>query len=426
MHRWTRRPRGVRRGDRRAAARAREADRPRVLRIGARDRRDPPARQREDDARGEDRRASPLLDARGDGHDRRRQPRSGADLLRADARLRASTQRSPDLLVDPPPRTAARGDGGGLLRVVPSDGPRVHGLSSTLVHRRRGLGVAGERRAARGDADRADQAPRLEAAADLDRRGAARLARSAGYGPARSRNRHAKRVGAGRRGHGRSALARMVSCPTTPTSTTSQAVKRANPAPWITVAGPAPPARRGPGNRVRAVPRLPLGRRRGLVAAARARGRPASASRSSLTARTSGSASTSAANDPRPRSCGSTTTFTSAPAIYHGDGGVLEAVDHVRALAGRFNVRELVYDPWRFGQAAQELEREGMLVVAFPQHDARMIPASARLHAADRRAAAHPAGRPRAGAPRLRRDRPPLPPRLADRQAQPARRTSTR
>ena len=60
----------------------------------------------------------------------------------------------------------------------------------------------------------------------------------------------------------------------------------------------------------------------------------------------------------------------------------LEAVDHVRALAGRVNVRELVYDPWRFGQAAQELEREGLLVVAFPQHDARMIPASARLHAA--------------------------------------------
>jgi phage terminase large subunit-like protein len=61
---------------------------------------------------------------------------------------------------------------------------------------------------------------------------------------------------------------------------------------------------------------------------------------------------------------------------------VLEAVDHVRALAGRYNVRELVYDPWRFGQAAQELEREGFLVVAFPQHDARMIPASARLPAA--------------------------------------------
>jgi hypothetical protein len=51
--------------------------------------------------------------------------------------------------------------------------------------------------------------------------------------------------------------------------------------------------------------------------------------------------------------------------IYHGDSGVLEAVDHVRALAGHYNNRELVYDPWRFGQAAQELEREGLLVVAF-------------------------------------------------------------
>src|SRR5688572_2163475 len=43
---------------------------------------------------------------------------------------------------------------------------------------------------------------------------------------------------------------------------------------------------------------------------------------------------------------------------------------------------EVVADPWRFGQAAQELEREGLTVAVFPQHDARMIPASARLHAA--------------------------------------------
>ncbi len=68
--------------------------------------------------------------------------------------------------------------------------------------------------------------------------------------------------------------------------------------------------------------------------------------------------------------------------IFHGDPGVLEAVELVRDLASQHHVRELVYDPWRFGQAAQELEREGLTVVAFPQHDARMIPASARLHAA--------------------------------------------
>ena len=28
-------------------------------------------------------------------------------------------------------------------------------------------------------------------------------------------------------------------------------------------------------------------------------------------------------------------------------------------LAGRYELREVMYDPWRFGQAAQELEAEG-------------------------------------------------------------------
>jgi len=69
-------------------------------------------------------------------------------------------------------------------------------------------------------------------------------------------------------------------------------------------------------------------------------------------------------------------------AIYHGDGGVLECVEQVRELAGQFNVREVVYDPWRFGQAAQELQRRRVLCVEFPQTDVRMVPASARLHAA--------------------------------------------
>jgi phage terminase large subunit-like protein len=69
-------------------------------------------------------------------------------------------------------------------------------------------------------------------------------------------------------------------------------------------------------------------------------------------------------------------------AIYHGDQGVLDAVDHVRELAGEFNVRELVFDPWRFGQAAQELQREGITVTEFPQSDTRMCPASDRLYRA--------------------------------------------
>jgi phage terminase large subunit-like protein len=69
-------------------------------------------------------------------------------------------------------------------------------------------------------------------------------------------------------------------------------------------------------------------------------------------------------------------------AIYHGAGAILEVIEHVRSLAHCSAIRELAYDPWRFGQAALELEREGLQVVEFPQTDVRMIPASHRLHAA--------------------------------------------
>jgi len=41
-----------------------------------------------------------------------------------------------------------------------------------------------------------------------------------------------------------------------------------------------------------------------------------------------------------------------------------------------------MYDPWRFGQAAQELEQERVTVTAFPQTDVRMVPASDRLYQA--------------------------------------------
>jgi len=61
---------------------------------------------------------------------------------------------------------------------------------------------------------------------------------------------------------------------------------------------------------------------------------------------------------------------------------VLECAEQVRDLAGRYRLREVVFDPWRFGQAAQELERERVPVIAFPQTDVRMVPASLRLHAA--------------------------------------------
>jgi phage terminase large subunit-like protein len=68
--------------------------------------------------------------------------------------------------------------------------------------------------------------------------------------------------------------------------------------------------------------------------------------------------------------------------IGHGDDAVIDAGDVIRELAARLDVREVAFDPWRAGQLAAELEREGLLCVAFPQSDSRMIPASARLHAA--------------------------------------------
>jgi len=68
--------------------------------------------------------------------------------------------------------------------------------------------------------------------------------------------------------------------------------------------------------------------------------------------------------------------------IYHGDAGVLDCIDLIRELAARYDLREVMYDPWRFGQASQELEQERVTVTAFPQTDVRMVPASDRLYQA--------------------------------------------
>ena len=66
--------------------------------------------------------------------------------------------------------------------------------------------------------------------------------------------------------------------------------------------------------------------------------------------------------------------------VLSGDRAVLEIADVVRELAERFRIAECAFDPWRAGQVGQELEQRGVRVSAFPQHDARMIPASQRLY----------------------------------------------
>jgi phage terminase large subunit-like protein len=52
-------------------------------------------------------------------------------------------------------------------------------------------------------------------------------------------------------------------------------------------------------------------------------------------------------------------------------------------VIGRFTVREVAFDPWRFQSEALRLEREhGLTMVQFPQSHARMTVASEGLHSA--------------------------------------------
>lgn len=67
---------------------------------------------------------------------------------------------------------------------------------------------------------------------------------------------------------------------------------------------------------------------------------------------------------------------------WQGDDAVLKVAAHVRELAGRYQVREVAYDPWRFRSEALRLEEAGLPTVEFPQSITRMVPASERLYAA--------------------------------------------
>lgn len=68
--------------------------------------------------------------------------------------------------------------------------------------------------------------------------------------------------------------------------------------------------------------------------------------------------------------------------VFSGEDGVLQARDLIEELAGRYRIEECAFDPWRASQIAQELEQRGVKCSAFPQTDARMIPASKGLHRA--------------------------------------------
>ncbi len=68
--------------------------------------------------------------------------------------------------------------------------------------------------------------------------------------------------------------------------------------------------------------------------------------------------------------------------VFSGEDGVLQARDLIEDLAEHYRIEEVAFDPWRASQIAQELQQRGVRCSAFPQTDARMIPASKGLHRA--------------------------------------------
>lgn len=272
-----------------------------------------------------------------------------------------------------------REEGGGLLRVVPSDGPRVHGLSSTvyLADEVWAWPVDGELLAAMqtGLVKRRDSKLLAisTAAGQLDTP-LGRLRARALAQPT------VKRTGAVVEATGDLHWLEW-SLPDDASLDDMAAVKRANPAPWIGVDD----LRR----QRSAVPELAFSQfhacRWGTTSGSWL---PPGAWQACVGVPrfTDGESVWVGVDVGGDRSASAVVWVNSelhvGAAIYHGDSGVLECVDTVRELAERYRVREVVFDPWRFGQAAQELERERVRTLAFPQNDHRMVPASVRLHAA--------------------------------------------
>ena len=71
-----------------------------------------------------------------------------------------------------------------------------------------------------------------------------------------------------------------------------------------------------------------------------------------------------------------------ASEVFTGNEAVLQCAAKVRDLAQEYTVVEVIADAWRFQQSMLELAERGIPVVEFPQSNARMGPASERLHAA--------------------------------------------
>lgn len=61
---------------------------------------------------------------------------------------------------------------------------------------------------------------------------------------------------------------------------------------------------------------------------------------------------------------------------------ILDVEDAIRAACKRWQVREIVCDPYRWARTYQVLEDDGLPIVEFPQSPARMVPATQRFYEA--------------------------------------------
>jgi phage terminase large subunit-like protein len=61
---------------------------------------------------------------------------------------------------------------------------------------------------------------------------------------------------------------------------------------------------------------------------------------------------------------------------------IVEVEDAIRAACRRFQVREIVCDPFRWARTYQVLEDEGLPIVEYPQSPQRMVPATQRFYEA--------------------------------------------
>jgi phage terminase large subunit-like protein len=61
---------------------------------------------------------------------------------------------------------------------------------------------------------------------------------------------------------------------------------------------------------------------------------------------------------------------------------ILAVEDHIRECHRVWQVREIVFDPFRWARSMQVLSDEGLPVVEFPQSPARMVPATQRFYEA--------------------------------------------